>query len=317
LGVAQKLNSYNIDPASLTVSGISSGGAFAIQYHVANSGSVFGAGVTAGPPYWCAQDSATIALSSCTQYPSLISLTALYAATEYAYVVNSIDDPSLLQNSRVWLFSGTLDQTVYPGVMQKTYGYYQHYISKSSQIVFISNVPANHAWITNNYGSRCNYFGSPYINNCNFDNAGQMLQHFYGNLSGPTNKTQPLLKFTQGYYTPGSINPATISLAPTGYVYVPSGCQKGKLCKLHIAFHGCLMGPDSIQDTFAQNSGLNQWAESNNIIVVYPQVIKTNLPYNPEGCWDWWGYTGAPYATKLAPQIKFVSNVIAALEGQA
>ena len=28
--------------------------------------------------------------------------------------------------------------------------------------------------------------------------------------------------------------------------------------------------------------------------------------YNPNGCWDWWGYTGQNYATKEAVQIRAV-----------
>lgn len=166
-----------------------------------------------------------------------------------------------------------------------------------------------------------------------------MLQHFYGNLSGPTNKTQPVFAsfFFKNLQTLISWNSFWNSLkviirqvrliqqllvwrqldmfmflqvakkenVKQKYILSPrmffffKKSYSDLVCKLHIAFHGCLMGPDSIQDTFAQNSGLNQWAESNNvrkanwfflifffgyqIIVVYPQVIKTNLPYNPEG----------------------------------
>jgi poly(3-hydroxybutyrate) depolymerase len=36
-----------------TVSGVSSGAAMAIQFHVAHSSLVSGAGIVAGPPYWC------------------------------------------------------------------------------------------------------------------------------------------------------------------------------------------------------------------------------------------------------------------------
>jgi hypothetical protein len=29
-------------------------------------------------------------------------------------------------------------------------------------------------------------------------------------------------------------------------------------------------------------------------------------PFNPRGCWDWWGYTGAAYHTKDGAQIRAV-----------
>jgi len=316
-GNAQKLNRYNIDLNSITVSGVSSGGAMAIQYHVSYSKSIAGAGVIAAPPYWCAKDKLSVALISCTTSPSLISLTELYAATQYAYGVGSIDSPSYLANSKVWLFAGTGDTIVVPGVVQKTVQYYQHYIS-SKNVYFVNNIGAAHSWVTDNYGNPCTYLGTPYINNCHYDGPGQMLKFLYGNLSPRVNTTQAVQTFSQSNYTPLSVSPSTLSLSNTGYIYVPKACQDGQtICKLHIAFHGCDQGNDQIGTTFAQNNGLNQWAETNKIIVVYPQaVVSRVVPYNPQGCWDWWGYLGPEYATKLAPQIKFVSNIISALTGR-
>lgn len=40
--------SYNIDPDQITVSGVSSGGAMAMQFHFAHSSEIIGAGVFAG-----------------------------------------------------------------------------------------------------------------------------------------------------------------------------------------------------------------------------------------------------------------------------
>lgn len=36
----------------------------------------------------------------------------------------------------------------------------------------------------------------------------------------------------------------------TGYVYVPTSCQSGEKCKVHVAFHGCQMTLDDIVITF-------------------------------------------------------------------
>lgn len=54
------------------------------------------------------------------------------------------------------------------------------------------------------------------------------------------------------------------------------------------------MGKNKIGDIYAKNSGYNQNADLNKIIVVYPQ-IKSNFVSNANGCWDWWGYTDANY----------------------
>ena len=65
-----------------------------------------------------------------------------------------------------------------------------------------------------------------------------------------------------------------------GYAYVPKACVMQQ-CTIHVAFHGCYMGVESIGLDFVHHSGINEWAESNSIVVVYPQVIKTLV--NPAG----------------------------------
>ena len=77
-----------------------------------------------------------------------------------------------------------------------------------------------------------------------------------------------------------------------GYVYVPTGCateaQVAVPCRLHVAFHGCGQSVVTVRDAFFWQAGYNRWAEANNIVVLYPQL--TTRQFNPEGCWDWWGY---------------------------
>lgn len=58
------------------------------------------------------------------------------------------------------------------------------------------------------------------------------------------------------------------------------------------------MTPDHIGTVFAQNSGLNTYAESNNVIILYPQSKINKKLGNPGGCWDYWGYTGRNYVSK-------------------
>jgi hypothetical protein len=46
--------------------------------------------------------------------------------------------------------------------------------------------------------------------------------------------------------------------------------------------------------------------------VLYPQAVARYWwwPFNPRGCWDWWGYTGQAYATKDAPQMRAVMAMV-------
>jgi poly(3-hydroxybutyrate) depolymerase len=100
-----------------------------------------------------------------------------------------------------------------------------------------------------------------------------------------------------------------ISMDKIGYLYVPTECKdKRTVCKLHIALHGCAQGTQFISDTYAVHSEYNGLAEANKIIILYPQACNSTI--NPEGCWDWWGFTGADYASKLGPQVIAIKRMI-------
>jgi len=308
-----KLQRYNIDVGSIAVVGISSGGYMTTQLHVAHSKTFKYAGNVAGGPYWCANANVLIAETSCMATPSLIVVEELVAATSFAFAVLSIDAPSNMVNSKVYLFSGTKDTVVNPGVLDKTVEYYSHYVP-SSAIKLVNNIQAEHAWVTDSWGNDCDNLGSPYINNCTFDMSGDMLTYFYGSLKPKVAQVSSnMLSFYQGHYTPLLELPLLLSLDDTGYVYVPSACANGTLCKLVVALHGCEQGSVFVGNSFITHNGINEWAESNNIIVLYPQAIS--ITSNPKGCWDWWGYTNMDYATRLGPQIKTIFQMVSALAG--
>jgi poly(3-hydroxybutyrate) depolymerase len=65
-----------------------------------------------------------------------------------------------------------------------------------------------------------------------------------------------------------------------------------------------------VQEQLVQKSGLNEWADTNNIIVLYPQTTKLSST-NPLGCWDWWGYLSSDYAVKSAPQMDAIMAMVA------
>ncbi|CAF3457702.1 unnamed protein product [Rotaria socialis] len=96
-----------------------------------------------------------------------------------------------------------------------------------------------------------------------------------------------------------------------GFIYFPSACANGEKCSIHVALHGCQQGKSVVGDVFATKAGYLEVAELNNIIVIFPQVVKSlMLPTNPMGCWDWWGYSSIYYATQDAPQMSGVKNMI-------
>jgi len=298
----------------VSVSGLSSGGFAAVQYHVVYSSQLIGCGVIAGGPYWCANANIIIALTACTQFPEEIVVSELILATTFAESLGTIDGTSYLANQKVWLFSGSQDTIVRPGVMEKLESYYLNYVEKQN-IATEFNISAEHSIVTNDYGHNCEYFGTPFINNCDYDSAGNMLQHIYGPLAPPANfSMNNMLTLFQSNFIPNGYNTDTAALQDIAYFYLPSNkCAKGG-CSIHIVFHGCNQTLDDINTIFVQHAGFNGWAESNDIIVLYPQAKKTLL--NPEGCWDWWGYTGLDYATNLAPQMITVNSMVLYLQKQ-
>lgn len=308
---------YLVNSSQISVSGISSGAFMAGQILVAYSSIFMGAGVVAGGPYYCAKGSMTTAEIDCMYLPSGIVLSTLWTATSDFASKNQIDAVSNMADQKLYLFSGTKDTVVDSGVVEKADEYWGKYLPDSN-IMFENSIAAEHAWITDDYGSACSHLGTPYINNCDYDGAGIMYNFIYGTLNpAGTMVSANMISFDQADYVESG-TPKSISMGTTGYMYVPTACKAGTTaCKLTFVFHGCSQTIDDIGNKFYMNSGVNEWAETNNIIVVYPQAIKSmSSPSNPEGCFDWWGYTDSLtsdlYATNKGAQMMFVRNILKA-----
>ena len=150
------------------------------------------------------------------------------------------------------------------------------------------------------YGNPCWALAYPGINNCGFDMAGDMLTHLFGNLiPRSTQIAANLLSFAQSDYA----DIWQAGMSSRGWVYLPQFC-KTNVCDVHLSFHGCSQYYDLIGSPFVKETGLNEWAETNDFIVIYPQTIATKL--NPNGCWDFWGYTGANFAFQTGLQMQAV-----------
>jgi poly(3-hydroxybutyrate) depolymerase len=95
-------------------------------------------------------------------------------------------------------------------------------------------------------------------------------------------------------------------------VYVPNACRTQN-CRLHVAFHGCRQSVDNVHDDFVRDAGYNGWAAANRIVVLYPQVADSGA--NPNGCWDFWGYSGEDYRVREAKQMRAVKAMIDRMQG--
>jgi hypothetical protein len=104
----------------------------AVQFQVAHSQLVRGAGVLAGGPYYCAEGSIRRALTACMS-PSwwaaaVGSRTARQA--EALAKAGRIDPLDHLRDDRVWLFSGGKDSVVDTAVMERLAAFYGQWIAR-------------------------------------------------------------------------------------------------------------------------------------------------------------------------------------------
>src|SRR3989344_5726006 len=301
---AVNLPALKIDKTQTTVSGLSSGGFMAVQLHVAYSATFAkGVGVVAGGPFYCAEGSVVNATGRCMASPTGIPTSTLVNTTNTWAGQGVIDPVANLQNSKVYLFSGTLVSVVKTGVMDALRTYYNSLVP-AANVVYKKDIASEHAMVTDDYGNGCSTKGAPYISDCNFDLAGAMLQHLYGTLNARNNATLPsgnFIEFNQSEFI------SNHGMATTGWAYVPQACQAGgtATCKLHVVLHGCKQNVNDVQQQYVRNTGYNRWADSNNIVMLYPQtsLAATN------SCWDWWGYDSANYSKKSGPQMAAIKAI--------
>lgn len=305
---ATELPALQLAP-KLSVSGLSSGGYMANQFHLAFSDKVTGAGIIAAGPYGCAQNSLPIALEHCfNKDSSAPDLAKAAALLQQQAAAGTIAPLSHLKHSPVFLLHGTADKTVHSKVSDALATQYQQLGAK---VQYVNDKAFGHNFPTANQGAGCELSEAPYLGACGYDAAGALLKHLYPDLQAKAAKTSGQLLTLKQHDLAGD---TAAALGETGYIYIPQSCVKGTSCTLHISFHGCKQYAGAVGDAYAKGTGLNEWADSNNMVVLYPQTEKSAMaPFNPNGCWDWWGYTDGNYANQQGPQLKAVMALAKAI----
>jgi hypothetical protein len=324
------LQNYNVDLTETSVSGLSSGGFMAVQFAVAYSSLVKGAGIVAGGPYYCAQGDVDIAtrkcsctglpvISSCEVAPGSTSVDQLVDITNQRARNGALDPTQNLARQRIWMFSGTEDSVVPQPVMNDLFTYYRNYIGDEN-IRYRKDVQAEHAMPTDGAGNPCTELGKPYIGNCGVDGAGELLKWIYGDSLRPKNTSGlsgRLVEFDQSEFF-SDRNSERYGMADRGYAYIPASCDKSinGSCRVHVAFHGCRQNAEEVDDKFIRHSGYNQWADVNNIIVLYPQTTSSFMR-NPRGCWNWFDFNrdDPEYANKNGRQMLAIRAMLDRVSG--
>lgn len=308
-----------------STSGISSGAYMAGQFQIAHSAEVVGAAIIAGGPYGCAESlfanwmwgpsAAFFNMSKAVNGCMLAGMTIwgipnvaeLAERTRTLAAEGRIDPLSGLAADKLYLFSGRNDYTVVPTIVERARAYYEAIGVAPANMLVVTDLPAGHAFVTKADGNACALTGAPFVVHCDYDQAGALLAQIYGTLKPASAEPQgEFVVFDQHAFA--FTDAPDHGMSDTGVVYVPRACRETAGCRVHIAFHGCGQNRATVGDDFIKESGFARWADTNRIVVLFPQVIAS--PINPQGCWDWWGYTGRDFLTKTAPQIRMVQAML-------
>ena len=158
-------------------------------------------------------------------------------------------------------------------MIDKTQEHYLGLLKSSEQILIKKNPAGAHTFPTKNKKlGPCDSQSIPYLSNCEFDLALEMLEFLYSKSSKISNiqdlesseksdtkklkgsfftidQTLNKLNIKNSHYLKSGAQP-TKSLAPFGYMYASESCLNSpETCPIHIALHGCEMS-DSFDKSF-------------------------------------------------------------------
>jgi hypothetical protein len=282
------------------------------QLQVAYSSRISGTAVFGAGPYYCAENNAAEALYGCAAntYPDYLGTLEYDASLWSSY--GWIDPIGNLSGRPVWVYHGSQDTAIAASVSRDGAAFWSDF---GAHVTSVTGNGAGHAWVTPYGTNSCGTTGSPYLNNCGTDPEHDLLTTLLGSVTaentGPLTGT--LTRFDQNAYASGG-SAGALDLSGTGFSYVPRSCAAGSACRLLVALHGCEQGYDSVGTAFVDRANLDQYADTNDMIVLYPQA--TSGPSNPLGCWDWWGYLGATnYPIHGGAQLESIMNMVGALGG--
>jgi hypothetical protein len=314
---AGPLPQLNIEAQGITVSGLSSGGFMANQLGIGYSALFKGVGIFAGGPYMCAGHSNYTAC----MYNATISsgMLSTMQADINSWSGALIDDKANIAAQKIFMFVGNSDTTVGPNPMNGLQTQYTHNGVPAANLSYVRRNSTAHVFPTDfdaTGNNSCGTTASPYIANCGYDGAKAVLQHLYGTLNARNNTPAAAnyIEFDQTLY----VNNA--GMAATGWAYVPAACAGGgTACRLHVALHGCKQDTGSIGDKFVKNNGYSRWADTNNIVVLFPQTKVDNTTHatpasgtvaSPNACWDWIGWYGNNFAQRAGTQMAGIKAMV-------
>ena len=284
------------------------------QLLVAYSDVFSGLGAIAGGPFLCSGGSMHGALTSGMRGDPSIDVGRLVQCARTLEKAQLIARLETLESARIWVFRGTEDQTVLKPPVDALVDFSLRFTDVRG-IKYVDDVVCRHTMPTDSFEREVlSPHRDPYIDNVGYDAAGRLLEHLYGPLKRRKSARGALMRFNQAQFIQ---LPQLYGMDSVGYVYYPTAALQGRRCKLHVALHGCEQYHGKLGLLFAEHAGYNEWAEANDIVVLYPQTFPTVTPFffNPKGSWDWFGLTSSSFCTRQGPQQQAIFRMVDQLTG--
>jgi len=322
--------STSVPPFS--VSGQSSGGSMAMQFLFSFSSAAQGAAVAGGSLYGCGDQ--LLPQQTCYGFlPANVEAANAYARRQHSEGL--IDAPSNLLGVPMLLFNGKQDSVVYTAAMRDAKRQLEHFAGASSVTAnFQTN--AGHVWAVDHGNCPCgacssgggtpattySYASYSYggylpgdeccdVNDCEYDLSGEALRRALGaSLRPRTTARQPLSWVRQSTYF-AARGGRKQTLMHWAILYVPRQCEADvSRCSVHVNFHGCMQTSWKPRRDWVRRLDLNEYAEANDVIVVYPQA-KGNADGQGVGCWNWYDYTVDKwFDTQYGYELGTVANLL-------
>jgi hypothetical protein len=305
----EPLGAYNVDPSQVSVSGQGSGAHMAIQIGIAHSSRIMGVGAFSPLAYDCNRRGTAYnylcAAVGTSEVPGLAESMRNLSGREIDAVEN-------LARQRIYAFAGVNDSGRWMSRAEKAVTLYKQFVP-SLNIRYDDALQAGDTLPTNfdhplssSMAWNCATFTAP-LANCGFDGAGAMLNWIYGPLN-PRTDAQPdgaLLAIDQGEFVARNRG-----MDEVAFLYVPKTCASGATCRLHVFLHACAQSFYQRKDTlFADYSGHTRWAETNGIVILFPQTYADNV--YEDGCWDTFERYDEQFDQKGGTQIEAVMAMVA------
>lgn len=270
---------------------------------------------------------------------------------------NLIDHTDNIKDQKVLIFHGKKDSVLDIKMQNKLLSFYQHFNLPKENLKVIKGKGSHNFPISEKKGIDCDKEDVPYLGNCQYDLAYEILSHLNQITADKSDINEDNLYMIDQTISKENINRGmktfkqpSNSIAPYGYLYASEACLNNpESCRLHVALHGCKMS-DSYNDEFQQSyqtqvqntkdlhvktksrnrllgkvsitdktnrfgllkfvldSDYLKYAEKNHLMILFPQtwITEKNFPYNPKGCWDWFGWTTEQYATNQGIETKWM-----------